>query len=298
MTRFMRALLLITLPVFLLSCTSDKPAATPVQKTSLAESGVGLVAGYALEITPTDPTRNTVLILTPKGFNLSEAQVTWLVNGAVEEGAAQGQFEAKRAARGDTVQARAVLRGAEIVSNSVMVRNTPPAVSQVKFTPEPFKCDDRLGVEPSGTDADGDPVTFFCEWTLNGEPAGSGQILNATLKRGDKVSVKITPFDGTDYGEPVFVHKEFLNMPPVITRHNEFTFDGSLYTYQVKASDPDGDALTYSLEYPPVGMTIDRSTGLLKWIVPSDFKGKQNVKIIVSDGNGGVATYYTEITIQ
>ncbi|HCL90511.1 MAG TPA: hypothetical protein DHW70_04240 [Candidatus Atribacteria bacterium] len=34
-----------------------------------------------------------------------------------------------------------------------------------------------------------------------------------------------------------------------------------LYTYDVNATDPEGDTLTYSLIAPPEGMTIDPDTG-------------------------------------
>ena len=71
-----------------------------------------------------------------------------------------------------------------------------------------------------------------------------------------------------------------------------------MYTYQVKASDPDGDALAYSLESPPEGLHIDASAGLLKWMVPKDFIGTQNVSIIANDGHGGTAKYVLEIIIQ
>src|SRR5262249_105319 len=37
------------------------------------------------------------------------------------------------------------------------------------------------------------------------------------------------------------------------------------YLYKVKAIDPDGDALTYSLTTAPAGMAIDPSTGLISW---------------------------------
>jgi hypothetical protein len=71
-----------------------------------------------------------------------------------------------------------------------------------------------------------------------------------------------------------------------------------VYTYQVRASDPDGDALTYSMESPVKGMAIDPATGLLQWNVPAEFKGKTDVSITVGDGNGGTSTYSVTITIQ
>ncbi len=71
-----------------------------------------------------------------------------------------------------------------------------------------------------------------------------------------------------------------LNHPPVIEPIADYTAaEGQTYTYQVAASDPDGDTLTYSLGCPsggdcspatiPAGMTINSSTGLITWANPS-----------------------------
>jgi len=54
------------------------------------------------------------------------------------------------------------------------------------------------------------------------------------------------------------------------------------YTYDVDATDPDGDALTYSLTTHPGGMTINSSTGLITW-TPAD-TGGFDVTVNVSDG--------------
>ena len=53
----------------------------------------------------------------------------------------------------------------------------------------------------------------------------------------------------------------------MIVDHKNFNFDGSVYTYQVKATDPDEDKLTYSLKSAPAGMTIDPKTGAIQWNV-------------------------------
>ena len=36
-------------------------------------------------------------------------------------------------------------------------------------------------------------------------------------------------------------------------------------------------------------MTIEKTTGLIKWEVPQDFKGKVSVTVIVNDGHSGEA---------
>jgi hypothetical protein len=293
--RIMDKLLHVLIPFFLLSCTSGKPAANK-------PGGAGHVAptsgAYTLEITPRDPTRNSTLNLTARGFELSEASVTWLVNGAILSSAGKNQTKASETSREDVIEARAISHGQEIRSNSVQIRNTPPEIKSVKLFPDVFKSGEMLGVDVVPFDIDGDPVSFLYEWTRNGEPAGKSKNIELPLHRGDKIEVKIAPFDGTDYGTPVVLQREISNMPPVIVEHKEFSFDGTTYTYQVKASDSDGDTLAYSLQSPPADMTIDPSTGSLKWIVPQEFSGRKGVLVVASDGNGGTANYNIEISIQ
>jgi Putative Ig domain len=288
---------LLILSCLFVSCTSGKPAANSDEKPSAAQQGDSSGAA-ALEITPGEAVRNSVLNLSAKGFNLSEATVVWLVNNAIADGPASCQFHATNVVRGDTIQARAVLREQTILSNIVKIGNTLPEITSLKLLPEVFKPGDTLSLAAAGTDADGDAVSFTYEWKKNGVLASNTNTLGCPVQRGDKISVTITPYDGREYGRPAVIEREIRNMPPVIVEHKECGFDGSVYTYQVRASDPDGDTLTYSLESPPDGMTIDRSTGLLKWVVPQEFKGKKSVTVSVNDGNGGTASYSFEIAIQ
>jgi hypothetical protein len=148
---------------------------------------------------------------------------------------------------------------------------------------------DCLKVMADGSDKNGNKVSFRFEWTKNDKPAGEGDTISG-FKRGDKISVMITPFDDQGYGLARNLSAEIKNTPPKITEHEVTNFDGKVWSYQVKATDPDGDPLTYSLKSAPPGMTIDPSTGLVKWNVPPDFKGKASFTVSVADGHGGEAT--------
>lgn len=172
-----------------------------------------------------------------------------------------------------------------------------PEITYVKILPEVFKAGDTLNVEALAGSAEGTAVSILYEWTRNGEPAGNGKQLAAPVKRGDRISVKVTPFDGENYGRLVVLNREILNLPPVISEDRNFTFDGTIYTYQVKASDPDGDSLAYSLKSAPEGMSIDPLTGLIKWNVPAAFKGEAPATISVTDGHGGEAVYNIKVLI-
>jgi hypothetical protein len=152
-------------------------------------------------------------------------------------------------------------------------------------------------VEASGSDMDGDNVAILYEWTKNGEPAGKGRAIDSQIKRGDKISVKITPFDGEAYGQSIILNREVRNMPPMIVEDKKFNFNGRNFSCQLKAADPDGDTMNYSLKSAPSGMTINPSTGLITWAVPSDFKGKASFTACANDGRGGEAVQTFNVDI-
>ena len=176
--------------------------------------------------------------------------------------------------------------------------NQPPEISKVGFVPEIFMPGDLLGIDVNGYDPDGDEVTFTINWTVNGDEAAEGPRCTMPLSRGDKVTVRITPYDGTDYGQSIKLEREIINFPPQIQADERSYFDGATFQYQVKATDPDGDTLTYSLQSAPPGMTIVSTTGQIKWLVPEDFTGAAPISILVEDGQGGKATYDVKLNIQ
>ena len=71
--------------------------------------------------------------------------------------------------------------------------------------------------------------------------------------------------------------------PTIISTPITSTLVGEPYTYDVEATDADGDTLTYSLISNPTGMTIDSATGVINW-TPSMF-GSYNISLEVSDGD-------------
>jgi len=305
----MNKFLCLILLLLLLSCSSEKPADLSTQKPSEAGGGRGselsrppdssVGALYSLEIVPTNATRNSTIYLVAQGFKPSDAKIEWLVNGNPAISLIPNQFKATENKKGDEVQAKAIIQDREVTSNIIRIKNAPPEIDKVKILPEVFKPGDALYVDVSGSDIDGDEVTITYEWAKNGEPAGNDKKIETSLKRGDKFSVKITPFDGESYGRPIVLHREIRNMQPTIIEDKKFVFDGKVWSYQVKATtDPDGDPLTYSLKTALSGMTIEPSTGFIKWNVPPEFKGKAPVTVSVKDGHGGeaVQSFTLEIT--
>lgn len=265
--------------------TSSQPQAGPASAVPYQAPSTG---EYELVLGPPDADTNAGLYLGAKGFNLAQAKIDWLVNSTMPyPGESAAMLKAGIAKKGQSVQARAILKDREVRSNVLKIKNAPPVITRVKLMPEVFNPGDLLSVEVSGTDPDGDNVTFLYEWTKNGQSAGSGKSIDSPVKKGDKVSVKITPFDGETAGRSGTLNNEIRNMPPMIIDNRDFKFDGKVLTQQVKATDPDGDPVTYSLKNAPQGMTIDPATGLATWNVPSGLKGKGSYTVVAKDPNGG-----------
>lgn len=85
-----------------------------------------------------------------------------------------------------------------------------------------------------------------------------------------------------------------VNKPPVITSTPVSTAKvGVEYSYNVFATDPNGDDLTYSLLAFPDGMTINPSTGLISW-VPAESQVRQyEIEVEVSDGELSITQNFT-----
>ncbi|MCL2873131.1 MAG: putative Ig domain-containing protein, partial [Betaproteobacteria bacterium] len=148
----------------------------------------------------------------------------------------------------------------------------------------------------SASDPDGDPRTY----TLNTAPVG--MTVNATGRIEWPIPV------GTDGvfdveievsdGRGGYVRQNYTiavgssnigNRPPRVTSTPGVTGTaGGSYTYQVTATDPDGDTLAYTLKTAPDDMTIS-AAGKIEWLIPIDAIGDIDVEIEVADGKGGFA---------
>ena len=79
------------------------------------------------------------------------------------------------------------------------------------------------------------------------------------------------------------------NVAPVIISEPIITAtEDQLYSYQVEASDYNGDTLTYSSVIKPEGMNIDSENGLITWTPTNDQVGINQVEVEISDGKKSI----------
>ena len=118
---------------------------------------------------------------------------------------------------------------------------------------------------------------------------------------------------GGDYTEHLFASSEYANSafaprlvvryagggsaanrPPVIAPIGDQTAtEGTELRMRVTATDPDGDALTYSLAGAPAGMNIDPATGVLTW-TPAEDQGPGAYRVAVRVADDGAPSLSAE----
>lgn len=75
----------------------------------------------------------------------------------------------------------------------------------------------------------------------------------------------------------------FNSAPVIESDPNTTATEGALYTYEVEATDPEGDELTFTLLSHPDGMMINSSTGVISWTPTEEQIGGSEVEVEVSD---------------
>lgn len=281
-----------------MSCTSDKPSGSASAPGQSGQAAPSPGEPYKLELYPAEATRRTVLRTNAFGFDAAAARIEWFVDGRPAETPVPTEFACTGVTKGSKVQAKVVLAGKDIWSNTITVRNTPPALTHIKLLPEIFRPGDVLRIEAKAEDPDGDDVTLKYSWTRNGAPAGNADQLAVQPRRGDRITASVTAFDGEAAGETLALDRDIGNLPPAFVEHQNASLQGDRYQYQAQARDPDGDTITFSLQSPSEGISLNPVSGELIWAVPRGFTGDKTVTIVADDGHSGTAQYTVTFTIQ
>jgi len=226
--------------------------------------------------------------------------------------------------------------GTDTASVSVVVDDVndapiadPDVVTGLEDTP--FTFDPRA----NDTDPDGDPLTIT---QINGQPISTTQAVSlpqGTLKlnadgtltfspapnHNGKLSFDYTVSDGKGGTDTATVNMtvKAVNDPPVITdtptdpnlpgggngfdprtgNYNVTTPEDTPVKGQVKATDVDGDPLTYTLgdTTPAHGTVLVNADGTWVYTPNKDYHGSDSFTVLVDDGHGGTASSTVTIGI-
>ena len=224
----------------------------------------------------------------------------WKKNGEEVMGEAEAMLESGRFAKGDHIEVEVVLfqdeteRGKKR-SDPVIILNSPPVVKSATIKPSPAYSRDELEAKVEVLDADGDYIRYTYQWEKAGKDipdASSATLSHSFFKKGDKISYRVHVSDGES--EEIVFHANaitILNSPPcILSQPSGEISEESLYEYRITAEDPDGDPITFGLSAAPEGMTVDASTGMIRWKVgEAQLDKSYEFKVIVSDAEGALA---------
>ncbi len=151
---------------------------------------------------------------------------------------------------------------------------------------------DTLTFTYAATDPDGDPLTF----SLVNPPANASIDANTGVftftpdydQEGSyDIVVQVTDGDLTTTSTTSVVVVTNTNRPPVFTAEMPDTTvaEGDTLTFTYAATDPDGDALTFSLVNPLPNASIDANTGVFTFTPDYDQEGSYDIVVQVTDGD-------------
>lgn len=273
---------LFTEQQYFLTIIEPTPGNLPPIITSKPDVITGVGEDYVYQIIASDPNDdllNYLLVDSPVGMNISsEGLITWK---SIDVGL-------------EIIKIQVVDNNGGRSSQSFFLAVRDSAINNLPiFTSSPI-----LTVELGGTylydadaiDADGDSLNYALTMSPEGMTieSSSGMISwIPTLEQFGEHSVIIQVSDSLGGSAlqsfVINVLSHNLNRAPSISSQPGFNAKiFNQYLYQVKAVDPDGDALTYSFISSPAGMSISES-GLIDWM-PTELQ-MTTISVRVSDGD-------------
>ncbi len=274
----------------ILSLPVNEPANSPPAITSTPQNAALVGQLYEYQVTAVDPDGDEFSITfegqKPNGMTLG-------ANGLIQwtPSTAQENQIFTVAVKVTDVRGASAIQTFGIAVNIVVEPNTPPEITSIPSSPAIIG--NQYQYQVRAVDADGDDLVY----ELTSDPqaglsldADSGLLTwTPAAEQVGQYEIAIRVSDETSAATQTYVLNveqapDLSNGYPII--HSAPTTEivaGELYQYQIIASDPDGDDLTYTLLNPePASMQIDGS-GLLQWSATSD-SGIVEARVMVSDG--------------
>jgi Bacterial Ig domain len=179
----------------------------------------------------------------------------------------------------------------------VATANTAPtATGQSVTTPE----DTALAITLTGTDPEGDPLTFTHAVAAHGTITGTGADLVYTPAPNyhgpDSFTFTVTDPSGLSDTGLVSITVSSVNDAPVADDQSVSTLEDTALAITLTATDVDGDVLTFAAGSAAHG-TITGSGASLTYTPAPDYVGPDAFAFTVDDGHGGTDTGTVAITV-
>ncbi len=172
-------------------------------------------------------------------------------------------------------------------SNSVLISNSIPSISSASLTPASGTVTTQFTCLHSGfSDIDGDSDLSTIQWyNQNGLISGqtSSILTPGTYVKNDQIYCRVTPFDGTSYGNFVTSTNtlSISNTAPSIptVTLNSPVYKNSILTCTASSTDIDNDPLTYTYQF----RDTDDTTILQAYSTTNTFNCNTNIQCNKND---------------
>ncbi len=223
----------------------------------------------------------------------------WYVNGSPYRSTKVPFLETAELSKGDVVKAVIISGDRKVETTEALIENSPPSVKTLTLAiTEMTGTETTVEAEVEGEDPDGDPVIFQYEWMINGKKIDNPfPTLTASLKGGDRVTLKVVPSDGEETGPSITRTITIINSPPIVEPDINLSLQEDTIKGHITAEDPDGDPIRFILKKAPEGMSVDDS-GNISWNVKDIAPGIYPVEVEVDDGRGGKTHLKFEIELK
>jgi hypothetical protein len=218
----------------------------------------------------------------------------WYQNGTQRVDFASDTIQSSVTAKGETWMVEVTPNDGTVNGEpgtaSVTIANTAPTAT-VELSPALPLATDDLVATASGSDADGDPVTFGYAWTVDGvQSSYAGDTVPASATaRGQVWEVAVTPNDGEDLGTPVTATVDIDNSAPQIsdaTMGPEEAYEATILEVVFEASDDDGDEVSATFAFYVDGSLVQE--GSQATLDGTAFDKGQQVRALVTPSDGFV----------
>lgn len=236
----------------------------------------------SVTLTPTIANETSTLTCTPVGSDADGDTLTysytWRVAGQ-PIAATTSTLNGTDFDRDDTVACIATpwdgsAFGAAVASNTITIVNAAPIVTSVTLTPTTAYEGSTLICTPSGSDPEGDTVTYAYAWRVNGADiaATTSTLSGIDFNRGDTVDCTATPHDGIIAGAAVrSATITIANTAPVmtsVTLNPSAPRSDQAVTCNVTAADADADVVTFTYQWYLLVTPVPAAAGGTAQVLP------------------------------
>jgi hypothetical protein len=175
--------------------------------------------------------------------------------------------------------------------------NHSPVIKALSILPNPPILAGPLTVRVEAQDLDSDTVKFRYRWFVNGQVLSgqTGETLPpAVLKRGDQVTVEVTPSDGTTDGTPnMSASVSIANTAPILSSLSvdvDHAAQGRQLRAKVDVLDPDDDAVTLAYRWRKNETVVKEGEDSTLSVAGLTARDVVDVDVTATDGNTNGST--------